>query len=129
MTPPTCDHLAAQQHWVIARRQLLALGWSKGDIRRGCDAKRLWPVHRGWYAVGRRDLTREGRWMAAVLACGEHAVLSHTTAGLIWQLLERGDGRPHVTTARHPRGPGGVTTHEALADVDHQRGIPVKTKI
>jgi hypothetical protein len=38
---------------------------------------RLHVISRGIYAVGRRELTPHGRWMAAVLACGDGAVLSH----------------------------------------------------
>jgi very-short-patch-repair endonuclease len=52
---------------------------------------RLHPVHRGVYAVGRPSLTREGRWMAAVLACGEGAVLSHRSAAALWGIAREGD--------------------------------------
>jgi predicted transcriptional regulator of viral defense system len=49
---------------------------------------RLRRLHRGVYAVGHRVLGREGRRLAAVLACGEGAVLSHRSAAAHWGLLE-----------------------------------------
>ncbi|MFA4929412.1 MAG: type IV toxin-antitoxin system AbiEi family antitoxin domain-containing protein [Patulibacter sp.] len=71
--------LAATQHGVVARRQLLALGLSGDavDVR----ARRGWlrPVHRGVYAVGREDLVDRGRWMAAVLASGARVWLPAST--------------------------------------------------
>ncbi len=46
----------------------------------------------GVYAVGRADLTRQGEWMAAVLACGDGAVLSHGSAAALLGIgEERGD--------------------------------------
>ena len=38
----------------------------------------------GVYAVGRPDLTQHGKWMAAVLSCGEGAALSHTSAAALF---------------------------------------------
>jgi very-short-patch-repair endonuclease len=60
-------------------------------------AGRLHRVHRGVYAVGHRRLSNEGRWMAAVLACGEEAVLSHFSAAALWRMLKPADGPIHVT--------------------------------
>jgi very-short-patch-repair endonuclease len=79
--------LAARQHGVVARRQLLGLGMSAPAIRHRLAQGRLFRVHRGVYAVGRPDLTIKGRWMAAVLAHGEGAVLSHLSAGVLWGIL------------------------------------------
>ena len=79
--------LAAQQYGVVARRQLRALGLSDRAITQRVAAGRLQPpLHRGVFAVGHMALVARGRWMAAVLACGEHAVLSHTAAGALWGL-------------------------------------------
>jgi len=59
---------------------------------------RLHRIHRGVYAVGHRGLSLHGRFMAAVLACGEGAVLSHGSAAVLWDLLKPLDGPVHVST-------------------------------
>src|SRR3954454_14950432 len=76
--------LVGRQHGVISRRQLLALGLSSRQIERRIASGRLHPTWRGVYAVGRPLLGRCGRWMAAVLACGPGAVLSHGSAAAVW---------------------------------------------
>lgn len=76
--------LAACQHGVVTRRQLLELGLSAQSIQHRLAKGRLYRVERGVYAVGRRGLTRQGRWMAAVLACGPNAALSHQSAAALW---------------------------------------------
>lgn len=73
-----------QQHGVIARRQLLELELTPRQIERRIASGRLHPIWRGVYAVGRPLLDRHGRWMAAVLACGPCAVLSHGSAASLW---------------------------------------------
>jgi very-short-patch-repair endonuclease len=84
--------LAARQHGVISADQLIRLGISRSTIGDRSTAGRLHSVHRGIYAVGHRKLSDEGRWMAAVLACGTGAVLSHTSAAELWGI--RRTGRP-----------------------------------
>ncbi len=76
--------LAREQHGILARGQLLALGFAPDAIKHRLTTGRLHRVHRGVYAVGRRQLTREGRWMAAVLACAPDALLSHGSAAALW---------------------------------------------
>jgi very-short-patch-repair endonuclease len=71
-----------------------------GDgIKHRVSTGRLHPLLRGVYAVGRRDVTREGWWMAAVLACGEGAALSHESAGVLWG-IRRNEGAIHVSVPR-----------------------------
>jgi predicted transcriptional regulator of viral defense system len=89
--------LAREQHWVVARRQLLALGFSSGEIERRIERGRLHPVARGVYVVGRAELTPKGRWMAAVLACGESAFLSHRSAGALYGICEERNGAVEVS--------------------------------
>jgi very-short-patch-repair endonuclease len=109
----------------VTHRQLIDAGMSMSAIRHARRKRRLFLKYPGVYAVGRRDLTREGRWMAAVLACGDGAALSHVPAGLLWKILERGDERPHVTVPRHRTGPAGVLTHQARVATEKRLRIPV----
>src|SRR6476620_1768409 len=76
--------LVEHQHGVVARWQLLALGLGTRVIERRIASGRLHPVWRGVYAVGRRQLGRHGHWMAAALACGPTAALSHGSAAALW---------------------------------------------
>lgn len=78
--------LAEKQHGVLAHWQLLELGATKGLNLRRRQGGLLIPLHQGVYALGHKSLTREGRWIAAVLACGPGAVLSHFSAGHLWGL-------------------------------------------
>lgn len=92
--------LAARQHGVIALWQLLSLGLSSAGVRTRVAAGRLHRIHQGVYAVGRPDVTIKGRWMAAVLACGDGALLSHQSAATLHGLLNARAGRIHVTVPR-----------------------------
>ena len=78
--------LAARQHGVVTRRQLLALGYSRRSVEHRVARGRLFPVSLGIYAVGWPALTRKRRWMAAVLAGGEEAALSHRSAAALWEI-------------------------------------------
>lgn len=91
--------IAARQHGVVSLAQLRAAGVSRGAVRSRVGAGRLHRVHRGVYAVGHPALSHRGRWMAAVLACGQGAVLSHTNAAALWGLLRPVEGNVHVATA------------------------------
>lgn len=81
--------LVRRQHGVVERSQLRAVGWSEDAIRHQIESGRLHPIWRGVYAVGRPDVTERGRWMAAVLCCGEAALLSHRCAAVLWGLVQR----------------------------------------
>lgn len=74
----------------MARRQLIALGLSRWKIDERLRQGRLFIVYRGVYAVGRRGIPREGWWMAATLAAGDGAVLSHRSAAALWRLAKPG---------------------------------------
>jgi predicted transcriptional regulator of viral defense system len=84
--------LADRQHGVAALHQLQLLGLSKSAVSRRARRGNLHRIHRGVYAVGYPKLTGRGQWMAAVLACGPKAVLSHRSAAGLWGL--RADNRP-----------------------------------
>src|SRR5262249_31120294 len=103
--------LAAKQHGVVARRQLLGLGLSAQAIQHRLARGRLHRIDRGVYAVGRPALNQEGRWMAAVLACGSGTVLSHGSAAALWGI---GPLRPDVEVTipvASPRRRKGVSVH------------------
>jgi very-short-patch-repair endonuclease len=89
--------IASRQHGVVSVRQLHAAGLGKDAIRSRVRGGRLHRVFRGVYAVGHAGLGNEGRWMAAVLACGERAVLSHRSAAELWRLIDPVEGPIHVT--------------------------------
>jgi very-short-patch-repair endonuclease len=102
--PGSVAELAERQHGVVASRQLYSLGFSEGQLRSRVDAGWLHPVHRSVYAVGHSGLTQEGRWMAAVLACGSGAVLSHTDAAALWSIRSTAPSGPIDVTLRTRAG-------------------------
>jgi very-short-patch-repair endonuclease len=90
--------IAARQHGVVTVAQLVEAGIDKSGVERRLRAGRLHRIHRGVYAVGHDGLSQEGRWMAAVLACGDGAVLSHASAAALWGLMRPiKDGPAHVS--------------------------------
>jgi very-short-patch-repair endonuclease/predicted transcriptional regulator of viral defense system len=123
--------MARRQHGVIARRDLLALGFDSDAIKHRIATGRLHRVSRGVYAVGRRDMTREGRWMAALLASGDDAVLSHGSAAALWGIGP--EWRLIEITVRHRAWSrlsgvkGRARPSLPDADVTTHRGIPVTT--
>ncbi|HET7590400.1 MAG TPA: type IV toxin-antitoxin system AbiEi family antitoxin domain-containing protein [Solirubrobacterales bacterium] len=122
------EGLARRQHAVVSRRQLLALGMGRRAITGRLQRGQLHELHRGVYVVGVRRISRKGRWMGAVLACGEGAVLSHHSAARLWRLVPPAHESAVVTSARtQPRRPG-ITCHRAVLYQDEwliQDGIPV----
>lgn len=121
--------LARQQHGVVARRQLLEIGITGRAIDRRRERGQLHEVFRGVYVFGSRRISRKGRWMAAVLAAGEGALLSHRSAGRLWRLLPPGGEQVEVTCQ-----PGrvirrkGIVGHELVVAEDEWEvvdGIPV----
>jgi predicted transcriptional regulator of viral defense system len=82
--------LAAQQYGVVSIAQLRRLGIGRGAATRRIAAGRIHRIHRGVYAVGHRVIPPEGKWMAAVLAVGRAAVLSHRSAAALCELLRTG---------------------------------------
>lgn len=87
---------ATNNYGVASRDELRALGFDDKAIEHRLKVGRLRRWHRGVYAVGHSHLGREGRWRAAVLACGEGAVLSHWDAAALHDLLSARGARIHV---------------------------------
>jgi Transcriptional regulator, AbiEi antitoxin len=92
--------LAARQHGILSRRDLLDLGYSTAAIRHRIATGRIHPVKRGVYAVGWPQLTRKRSWMVAVLVCGEHAALSHHSAAALWGIGKERRGQVDVSVRR-----------------------------
>jgi hypothetical protein len=89
--------IAARQHGVVTLRQLETAGLGRATVSVRSKSGRLHRVHRGVYSVGHPVLHLHGEWMAAVLACGSSAVLSHGSAAALWKLLRPIDGPVHVS--------------------------------
>ncbi len=88
---------ARQRDWVLTTAELRTLGLTHAAIRRRVAAGVLHVVHPGVFAVGRAELAPNGRWSAAVRACGDDAALSHLDAAGLWGLLTPAPGPVHVT--------------------------------
>jgi Transcriptional regulator, AbiEi antitoxin len=89
--------LARGQHGVVSRRQLLELGFDRGTVTRRIEIGRLHRLYRGVYAVGHTVIPRDGRFLAAVLACGDDAALSHRSAAELWGIRPSAAARIDVT--------------------------------
>lgn len=76
--------LAAHQHGLVTKSQLLALGLNADAVQHRIERGRLHRLWRGVYAVGRSEVGERGRWMGAVLRCGPDARLSHRSAAQLW---------------------------------------------
>jgi very-short-patch-repair endonuclease len=108
--PSGLAKLAAKQHGVVSLRQLKRQGYSRFAVARKVAAAELHPIHRGVYAVGHTRLTIKAHFMAAVLACGPDAVLSHHAAAALWDLRPNPQG-PIDVTAPGKRTHRGVRCH------------------
>jgi very-short-patch-repair endonuclease len=100
--------LAREQHGVVTRKQLLACGLTRHGIEHRVSRGRLHRIRRGVFVVGRAELTFEGRLMAAVLACGPAALISHGTAAQHWGIHPMRPGPIEIsvpaTVSRRLRG-------------------------
>jgi very-short-patch-repair endonuclease len=125
---------ARNQHGVVSRDQLLVVGYKRHAIDHRIRTGRLHPLHRGIYVVGRPHVTEHGRWMAGVLACGDGAVISHSSAAALWRMGPEDRGvaelslpspfqrcRPGLRIHRRPSLDPRATTTEY--------GIPVTTPV
>lgn len=128
--------IAARQHGVVTRSQLLELGLSPGAVDARVRARRLRPRHRGVYLPGSLVgplVPVRAREMSAVLACGPGAVLSHESAAALLDLLPPQSGSSPVEVTVEGRDPrrAGIRIHRVreLLEPDTQvlDGIPVTT--
>lgn len=121
------SQLAARQHGNVTHPQLLELGLSRGAIKRRTSNGRLHPIHRGVYGLGRPAKTARERASAALLACGDDALLSHASALALWDLRDWPYGI-EVTVPRDRRPPG-IIVHRCCTllprDVRRRQGLRV----
>jgi hypothetical protein len=122
--------LAKRQHGVVSIRQLTGpLGYSRSAVDRAVAAGYLHRLHRGVFAVGHTRISPYGECLAAVLASGPNALLSHLSAAWLWDISGSSPAPFAVTTPvrRKPRPP--IRLHEArLITADDRalrEGIPV----
>ena len=114
----------------IAHRQLVALGIGAEQIKSLVRRGRLHVIYSGVYSLGHRHLDRNGRLMAAALACGPGAILSHRTAGFLWGLVAFRNPID-LTAPTHVRSrPGFVACRSrtlTAADCTTRNRLPVTT--
>lgn len=119
--------LASRQHGVVTTAQLLDAGVGRRSIARRVERGWLVPQYRGVYQVG-PVVGTHGPEMAALLACGEGAALSHQSAAAIWGIRGPHHGDVHVTVTRDVRSRPGIRVHRtASLDAAVHRGLPVTT--
>ena len=121
--------LAARQDGVLGRAQLVALGYSPDEIKHELRHRRLIRIHQGVYAVGHDALSDRGRMVAALIAAGPGAVLSHQTAAHLYRLIPSLPPFIDVTlTDRVPRTRHGLRIHQARClDTTFHHGLPTTT--
>jgi hypothetical protein len=129
-THASLAELASRQHGVVSVRQLTGpLGYSESAVGRAVAAGRLHRLYRGVFAVGHRRLSPQAECLAAVLACGPGALLSHYSAGWLWGISRPRPAPFHVSTPTHRRRRPPLILHHArgLAAEDRalEDGIPV----
>jgi very-short-patch-repair endonuclease len=123
--------LAHTQHGVVTARQLAEIELTPTMVHHRVASGRLLRLHRGVYAVGHKRLRREGYWLAAVLAVGPGAVLSHRQAAALHGFRPANGTRVDVTTSTKRRALAGIDLHItrtlAHTDITTIDGIPVTT--
>lgn len=122
--------LAAEEWGVLSLDELRRCGLTAKEVSGRVRNGRLHRIHRGVFAVGHANLPLEGRFLAAVKACGDNAVLSHLSAAALWGFLPWDDRHPEVTvpgtaTRRHAR----IRVHRSRTlrweDTTRHRSIPI----
>jgi very-short-patch-repair endonuclease len=125
--------LADSQHGTVEYAQLVALGFSASAIARAVSDGLLTALYRGVFAFGHVQMTRQGRWMAAVLAAGPDAALSHTDGLVARGIVRSSAPRIHVTVPRLTGGAHrrrGLVLHRCRLDPEDRDtidGIPTTT--
>ena len=121
--------LASKQLGVVSAAQLYELGFTRQAVYRRVRKGRLHRLHTGVYAVGHLSLKPPAGQLAAVLACGSDALLSHDSAVALWGLVRTYTGPIHVTAPRARKPRAGLVVHRSrLIHPDDRavsQGVPV----
>ena len=131
--PPSLGELARRQWGVVTRAQLTEYGVGDSGVRDWVQSGKLHRLYRGIYAYGHDRLRIEGRWLAAVMACGPGAVLSHRDAARLWELRQSNSALVDVTVpSRNGRmRRRGLRIHRSgrltPEEVTTRDGVPVTT--
>jgi hypothetical protein len=123
----TLAQLAGRSHGVVTRAQLLRAGITSDEIRHRLSLGALLREHPGVYRVGHRAPSVEARYLAAVWACGDHAVLSGRAAAQVWGLIKGPAPAPEVTAPTKRRVQGVLTRRGEHIEATTHRGIPITT--
>lgn len=122
--------LASRSHGVAGRRELLQLGVTRAEIKQRIRIGALIPIHPGVYRVGHQAPSMEARYLAAVKACGENALLAGRAAAHLFGILKGSAPEPEVIT-KNQRRVAGVATRRCGSirpeDVTRWREIPITT--
>jgi very-short-patch-repair endonuclease len=120
---------ASGQRGVVTRHQLTTLGFSRRAVEHLIAHGRLHRVFKGVYLVGHAVMPALAREQAALLTCGQYAVLSHRSAAILWSLLPPEVGDVHITVPHERASRSGIRVHRSKPfdrrDVTSRRGIPV----
>jgi hypothetical protein len=125
----TVADIAARHQGMVTTAQLLKAGFNDGAIRRRAAGGWLVRRHQGVYQLGVFAGPYDAE-VAALLACGPRAVLSHSTAAAMWRLV--GEIRAAVEISivgGDVRGRSGIRVHRAYDlepdEVVHRNGLRV----
>ena len=118
--------MASRSHGVVTRAELLRAGITPAEIRHRLSFGALFLEYRGIYRVGHRAPSMEARYLAAVWACGDEAVLSGPAAAHLWAVI-KGPAPPPEVTAPTYRRVKGLAVHRGKRKATLWRGIPITT--
>jgi very-short-patch-repair endonuclease len=122
--------IAGKQEGIVSRAQLLTASVSSSAVDRALRSGRLHLIHRGVYSTLAPELlTEDGLLIAAVMAAGEGALLSHGTAAWRWHLIPAPPVAIELSVRRGKPAPRGLTLHEGgrLRPADITTTAPFRT--
>ena len=122
-----CGRIAQHNYGIATRAELLSAGVTSREIERRQERGYLIVEFPGVYRVGHRAPSLEARYMAAVKACGEGAVLNGLAAAYLYGVIKGSEPVPCVTAPRKRRVKGVVTKQSREIERALYRGIPITT--